>query len=167
MSLENSNSTIPIKKIRIEKGISQKQLAKSLNIDSSLLSKYESGKIIPSPTRVVNIASHLGVNPDDLLKYIANSEKIKTKKHQNNEYLNRLVLLGAQGKCELCKTDAPFNNSNGHPYLIIYELSKESNIIYPEKNMVALCPNCEARVRILKESNVIKKLKEIAQQHSY
>ncbi|WP_345969098.1 HNH endonuclease [Sulfurimonas sp. HSL1-6] len=57
------------------------------------------------------------------------------------------VLRQANGKCECCDQPAPFNNSDGQPYLEVHHVrqlaDKGSDTIY---NMVALCPNCHKAV---------------------
>lgn len=52
-----------IKKIRLEKGLTQKQLAEKCGIDSANLRKYESGRQNPKIETVEKIANALGVNP--------------------------------------------------------------------------------------------------------
>jgi hypothetical protein len=56
------------------------------------------------------------------------------------------VLKRANGACEFCKSDAPFRNEKGNPYLEchhITELAKEG-ADHPS-HVIAVCPNCHRR----------------------
>jgi 5-methylcytosine-specific restriction protein A len=53
------------------------------------------------------------------------------------------VLKQAKGKCESCEKTAPFNGSNGRPYLEVHHvLQLADNGSDTVSNAVALCPNC-------------------------
>ncbi len=52
-----------IRKIRIEKGISQQELANIANFSQSFLANVESGKKKPSLLTILRIADALNVNP--------------------------------------------------------------------------------------------------------
>lgn len=57
-----------VKRLRLEKGMSQKELAKAVNIDFGYLSNIERGKVNPPSRKVVSrIAEELGVDKDELL----------------------------------------------------------------------------------------------------
>ena len=58
---------INIKKIRVQKKITQKDLSSKTNINQSIISRYESGTIIPPIPRLEVIAEALGVTITDLL----------------------------------------------------------------------------------------------------
>jgi 5-methylcytosine-specific restriction protein A len=49
----------------------------------------------------------------------------------------------AQGKCELCRSAAPFNRPDGTPFLEVHHVIpiSEGGEDTPE-NTAALCPNC-------------------------
>ncbi len=55
-----------IKKTRLEKGISQHELAQILNISVSYLNKVERGNRIPSLMLAVRIANVLDISVDEL-----------------------------------------------------------------------------------------------------
>ncbi len=57
-----------IKKIRIEKGISQENIATALGVSTATVSRWESGEFIPRAEKLVRLAELLGVTTDDLLK---------------------------------------------------------------------------------------------------
>tara|TARA_A100001015_G_C15036218_1_gene736377 strand:+ start:3667 stop:4008 length:342 start_codon:yes stop_codon:yes gene_type:complete len=50
-----------IQKARNAKKLSQKQLAKNLNISATIIHEYESGKSIPNPSMLVKLSKELGV----------------------------------------------------------------------------------------------------------
>lgn len=56
------------------------------------------------------------------------------------------VLAQADGRCELCGSDAPFSDRDGQPYLEVHHVTTLGNG-GPDvtTNAVALCPNCHRR----------------------
>lgn len=53
------------------------------------------------------------------------------------------VLQQAQGKCESCDQPAPFNGSDGEPFLEVHHVRQlADNGSDTVENAVALCPNC-------------------------
>jgi len=57
-----------LKKIRIEKNITQTELAKKLGSDKSFVSTIENGKTNPTLSTISSLAQALGVSIDELLK---------------------------------------------------------------------------------------------------
>ena len=57
-----------IRKYRIEKGYTQKELAKMIGRATITVSKYELGYTIPSPYSITKIAEILEVNRADILR---------------------------------------------------------------------------------------------------
>lgn len=55
------------KRFRHERGITQKQVADALNIHKQAWQRYESGKIIPAATLIINLADSFNVSTDYLL----------------------------------------------------------------------------------------------------
>jgi len=55
-----------IAKYRMEKGISQKDLAKSLNVSTSTVALWEVNKRNPTPTTLVDIADYFNISMDIL-----------------------------------------------------------------------------------------------------
>lgn len=69
-----------IKRIRLEKGVSQLELANTANFSQSFLANVESGKKKPSVMTIIRIAKALNVNPRDFFPECEeekNKEKIK------------------------------------------------------------------------------------------
>lgn len=56
-----------IKQLRKEKNWSQDELAEKLHINATHLSRYETGKLIPSPAAIVKLAQAFNVSSDYLL----------------------------------------------------------------------------------------------------
>ncbi|MCI5797781.1 MAG: helix-turn-helix domain-containing protein [Firmicutes bacterium] len=56
-----------LKKLRIEKGFTQQQIAELLKIDRSNYSKYERGKLEPNLEMVICLAKFYDVSADYLL----------------------------------------------------------------------------------------------------
>jgi len=57
-----------IKRIRIEKGMTQGDIFRALKLDRGYVSSLESGKRNPTLAMIEKIASALGVSVDELLK---------------------------------------------------------------------------------------------------
>ena len=56
-----------LKTLRMEKGISQRQLACDLQISIGLISYYETGKTEPTLTNIIKLANYFKVSTDFLL----------------------------------------------------------------------------------------------------
>ena len=56
-----------LKELRIEKGLTQIELAKQLNLDKSTIAKYETYKIEPSITMLKQFCKFFNVSADYLL----------------------------------------------------------------------------------------------------
>lgn len=65
-----------IKKIRLEKGLTQKQVADSCGMADSAIRKYESGQITPKFETIQRIALALEVNPGELMGLIDYGDNI-------------------------------------------------------------------------------------------
>jgi len=57
-----------LKRIRIEKHISQVDIARSLDASRGFISNIESGKTNPTLATIVKLANAVGVSSDELLK---------------------------------------------------------------------------------------------------
>lgn len=56
-----------LKELRIEKGLSQKQLSKEVNISQSALAYWETGERTPNAQAIITLAQYFGVTTDYLL----------------------------------------------------------------------------------------------------
>ena len=61
---------VKIKEIRLEKRLTQTQLAKKAKISQSYLSELESNKKSPTLRQLCKIADALGVMPSELVYYV-------------------------------------------------------------------------------------------------
>ena len=150
--------------------MTQKELANAVGVDVSMISKYESGQVIPPTKRLFAILDVLDVcieNEQD--QSLAGMSRLMaySSLSQSQTYIDRLIQLGANGHCELCQNPAPFIGKDGRPYLEVFTINPQDTSLEPTKNKVALCPNCHKKVTVLGDSNDIGKLKKIAIKHNY
>ena len=162
-----------IREIRKIRGMSQKELAEAIGVNTSVISKYETESVAPPTKRLLAIADVLDVTLSELTEEqpCENGEDIFVryieKTAYEKSYLNRMIRLGTRGYCELCEKEAPFNDKYGRPFLFVYSINEGCDDEIPEMHLVALCPNCFAKVTVCKDSNDIQKLKEKAKKHQY
>lgn len=87
------------------------------------------------------------------------------KSYHRNSYIARYAKERAQGICQLCNNEAPFNDKNGNPYLeshhIVWLKNGGADSI---DNTVALCPNCHKKMHIVNDMNDIDYLLNINKQ---
>ncbi len=90
-------------------------------------------------------------------------KRIATKVYERDPYVSLLAKINANGICQLCGEEAPFENKEGEPYLEVHHiewLSKGGKDII--ENTVALCPNCHKKMHVLnlnKDKNTLFDLK--------
>lgn len=76
------------------------------------------------------------------------------------------IISRAKGHCQLCGAPAPFSDAEGRPYLEIRHLiplHQGGNDSLD--NLVALCPNCDAKLTISPSISDQKKLQRLAARH--
>ena len=66
-----------LKKLRIQKGLSQEELAIKLNVVRQTISKWEKGLSVPDSEMLIRIAEELGVSVTTLL-----GEEVKEKEQK-------------------------------------------------------------------------------------
>ena len=84
-----------------------------------------------------------------------------------HEYLTRLILLGSNGHCELCGAEAPCLDENKRPYLLTHVVDPNNTTIDPVKNMVALCPNCSAKLASNPSEEDLETIRKAASSHTF
>lgn len=105
------------------------------------------------------------LSDQELLRKAKNAKKISshrtltTQRYERDANIAVYTKRRAQGKCDLCKEDAPFKDKNGDPYLENHHITwlsqgGEDSI----ENTVALCPNCHKRMHILNSSSDVQRL---------
>lgn len=68
---------ILLKTARVKQGLKVKDVAQNLNIDSSLISRFESGARLPSQKQVVLLAKHLNILLKDLMVAFLSQQLVK------------------------------------------------------------------------------------------
>ena len=76
-----------LKELRLEKGETQKELAKCLEIGRTTVSEYESGKIVPKQEGLLKIANHFDVSVD----YLTGVSNERATRKQNVSDLDALL----------------------------------------------------------------------------
>ncbi len=82
-----------------------------------------------------------------------------SKTYVRDELVSQYAKNRANGICDLCGSNAPFNDSHGNPYLECHHIKWLSDggedSLY---NTVALCPNCHKKMHICNLDEDIHKL---------
>jgi len=88
-------------------------------------------------------------------------KKTVTNGYVRNPYVSEYAKRRANGKCQLCKSEAPFKNNIGRPYLETHHVIwLSSGGLDAIENTVALCPNCHRKMHIVNCKNDIEKLQK-------
>lgn len=122
-----------LKKIRLEKGYSQKDFAEKLGVAKSTYCMYENGYREPNVDTIKKIADLLDVSADDLLG-IYDSPTVS--KAEFSDLVRKYRILDADGKetvdfildkeYKRCANDFMIKNSNGTNYMLEKVRKKES-----------------------------------------
>lgn len=91
----------------------------------------------------------LELSPPERKELLKNENKtpeliaVTTRIYKRSPYVVAEVLSRANGKCQNCKSDAPFLKVDGTPFLEVHHIEWLSNGGEDSvKNAIALCPNC-------------------------
>lgn len=112
----------------------------------------EKGKEEQVETIHDKIIEYFNENPEkrtsQISKYVRDKAIIKEAKRQ------------AQGICQLCNNEAPFNDKNGEPYLEVHHINWLSNGGQDTiSNAIALCPNCHSKMHVVNDEKDISYLR--------
>ena len=138
-------------------------------IDGSTATEEDLDKIEETQEKIVKKLSY-----DELKQKVAKQgvaktsyRKTTTKQYSRDAKLARLTRLSANGVCELCEQQAPFNDKNGEPYLESHHIDwlERGGTDTPD-NTAALCPNCHKKMHIVEDPNDVAKLKSIARKRA-
>lgn len=91
------------------------------------------------------------------------SQEVTVRQISRSPYIKAYALQRSHGICQLCGNHAPFNDSDGNPYLEIHHviwLSQGGSDSLD--NVAALCPNCHRKMHIVQSQADVEKLKEAA-----
>ncbi len=89
------NFSNKLKSLRQEKGLTQEQLAKQIFVSRTLITKYETGKVVPSKDNLEKIADYFNVdisllfNNDDTLEVVLD----KNKTNNNYKLINNVLII--------------------------------------------------------------------------
>lgn len=76
--------------------------------------------------------------------------------YQRDAAVKAWVLQQAKGKCESCEQPAPFNGSDGQPFLEVHHVRQlADNGSDTVTNAVALCPNCHRELHYGENSRAV------------
>ena len=64
------------KRFRQERGLTQQQVAEALDLHKQAWQRYESGKVVPSATLIINLADAFNVSLDYLVGRSNNPQRI-------------------------------------------------------------------------------------------
>ena len=78
---------IRLKELRLEAGLTQKDLAKAIEVGRTTISEYESGKIVPKQEGLLKIANHFNVSVD----YLTGVSNERATRKQNESSLDTLL----------------------------------------------------------------------------
>lgn len=181
-----------IREIRKNRKITIRELSKLTGIDESHLSKIERGEANVSEAKLRNIAKALNTSVSALLAevpidymiisptggaFILETKQLKEQDNIQNylsyvkkfrtDYLARLILLGSKGHCELCGAEAPCLDENKRPYLLTHVVDPNNTTLDPVQNMVALCPNCNAKLASNPSEEDLETIRKAASSHTF
>jgi len=84
-----------------------------------------------------------------------------TVHYQRDAFVAEYAKRWANGICQLCEQEAPFENINREPYLETHHIEwlahGGEDTIY---NTVALCPNCHKKMHVVDDENDVTVLKD-------
>ncbi|MDO4805174.1 MAG: helix-turn-helix domain-containing protein [Lachnospiraceae bacterium] len=160
-----------LRQVRLEKRMTQKELADAIGVDHTVVSKYEKGLVAPPYNRLKAMAEVLGVNIEDLtdaqdsgrIEEDMGSPIDEDKRRQPESEMRRCLITYSKGICDLCGKPAPFRTEDGMPYLefhYIKWLSKGGSLTFD--NIAVLCPNCHTRVHMLRLDEDEQYLRDVA-----
>ena len=78
---------IRLKELRLEAGLTQKDLANAIEVGRTTISEYESGKIVPKQEGLLKLANHFNVSVD----YLTGVSNERATRKQNASDLDSLL----------------------------------------------------------------------------
>ena len=102
-----------LKRLRIEKGLSQVEVADRVGINRSTITAYENGRIMPSPDKLHDMARLYGV--DDQVLFSLTSNEVKSEESELSPKLEADTIDFLE-----CYRKMPYEQQNA-----IYDLIKD------------------------------------------
>jgi predicted HNH restriction endonuclease len=83
--------------------------------------------------------------------------------YDRNVLIKEFAKRVANGYCQLCENEAPFNDKHGNPFLEVHHIKYLSQGGSDSiDNVVALCPNCHRKMHLLELEEDINRIKSKA-----
>ena len=79
-----------LKQLRLANGLTQKELAKSIEVGRTTISEYESGKIVPKQEGLLKLANYFNVSVDYLTGVSDEPATRQSNEHELDKLLNTL-----------------------------------------------------------------------------
>ena len=79
-----------LKELRLANGLTQKELAKSIEVGRTTISEYESGKIVPKHEGLLKLANYFNVSVDYLTGVSDEAATRQSNVHELDKLLNTL-----------------------------------------------------------------------------
>ena len=79
-----------LKQLRQQEGLTQRELAKSIEVGRTTISEYESGKIVPKQEGLLKLANYFNVSVDYLTGVSDNPATRQHNEHELDKLLNTL-----------------------------------------------------------------------------
>ena len=79
-----------LKELRLANGLTQKELAKSIEVGITTISEYESGKIVPKHEGLLKLANYFNVSVDYLTGVSDEPATRQSNEHELDKLLNTL-----------------------------------------------------------------------------
>lgn len=81
---------IRLKELRLANGLTQKELAKAIEVGRTTISEYESGKIVPKQEGLLKLANYFNVSVDYLTGVSDEPATRQSNEHELDKLLNTL-----------------------------------------------------------------------------
>lgn len=145
---------------------SDAKLAASLGVTRGYICSVRKGRKGVSLELARTIFSKLGrtFELDHLEKLFV---PVKVRTHiASLQAVRNYVILRANGHCQLCGLEAPFNLPDGQPYLEVHHVIpfRDGGDDSPN-NLVALCPNCHRKIEISPTPDDMQKIKLLVKKY--
>jgi transcriptional regulator with XRE-family HTH domain len=147
-----------IKKYRLEKGLTQAQLAEKLFVTAQAVSRWENGEVEPSVDTITKMSKLFDVSTDQLLGVEVKEESVSLE--ENDESKDDMPVLGV---CELCKK--PIFGKNDliyDKYTTTHRSGRTTNHVSHTRTICSSCKNKLIEEEKAKEKAKYESLKQKA-----
>lgn len=129
-----------------------------------LIAELEGQAITPVAAFEISVRDNISKNdlPEPAGNQTPKTSTTSVTQYERDARVKAWILKKAEGICECCNQQAPFNGPDGRPYLEVHHVRKlaEKGADSTE-NAVAVCPNCHRELHYGQNSkNLVEKLYE-------